>query len=70
MLIKSVVMPFKRVCLDVAMIQTSGDWTTPNNKNLSHITFYDTSEIPLPAAVWLFGSALAGVAFVRRRRNA
>lgn len=27
------------------------------------------SAVPVPAAVWLFGSALAGLGYVRRRRN-
>lgn len=56
-------------CLDSAQIVSTGDWTTPNNKNLSHITFYDTGiVIPVPAAVWLFGSGLLGLIGVARRR--
>lgn len=34
------------------------------------IAFADVSEVPLPAAVWLFGSALAGVYGFRRRAKA
>ncbi len=30
----------------------------------------DTSEVPVPAAVWLFGSALAGLFGTKRRRQA
>ena len=56
-------------CLAAAMIQSAGSWTTPDNKALSHITFYDTAVVPIPAAVWLFGSALAGLGFTRRRRS-
>ena len=56
-------------CLAAAMIRSSGSWTTPENLELSHITFYDTAVVPIPAAVWLFGSALAGLGFTRRRRR-
>ncbi len=30
---------------------------------------YNTSEVPLPAATWLFGSGLAGLAGLARRRK-
>lgn len=56
-------------CLNEAEIVTSGDWTTPDNKNLSHITFYDTAEVPLPAAAWLFGSALLGLVGLSRKKS-
>ena len=54
-------------CLDAALVQSFNDWSTPDNKALSHITFYDTSVVPVPAAVWLFGSALGGLGLMRRR---
>ena len=60
-------------CLQEALVVTESDWTTPDNKELSHITFYDTSvtptggEIPIPAAVWLFGSGLGLLGWMRRR---
>ena len=62
-------------CLNSAIVTTSGSWVTPDNKSLSHITFYDTgakppSEIPVPAAVWLFGSGLFGMVVVARRKKA
>ena len=42
------------------------------NADLSHVAAYSTSPVPLPAAAWLFGSALLGLAdigrFSRRRR--
>jgi hypothetical protein len=31
---------------------------------------YSVSAVPVPAAVWLFGSALAGLGFMRRRQAA
>ena len=58
---------------------TNGDYTTPsgaltgyNNARLArnfNIQF-NVAPVPLPAAVWLFGSGLVGViAFARRRRS-
>lgn len=60
---------YSLACLDAAMVMTSADWTTPENKELSHITFYDTEIIPLPAAAWLFGSALCLLGWARRRQT-
>ena len=60
----------------------TGNWNTSllGNKALSHISFYDGQtpnggggEVPLPGAVWLMGTVLAGGAGVgawRRRRRA
>ena len=31
---------------------------------------YEVSSVPVPAAVWLFGSALLGLAGVARRKKA
>jgi len=56
-------------CLDAAQVQTSNTWSTPDGKELSHITFYDTAVVPVPAAVWLLGSALGGLGFMRRRKS-
>lgn len=55
-------------CLDAAMIVSASDWTTPDDKELSHITFYDTAVIPVPAAAWFFASAIAGLLGARRQR--
>ncbi len=44
-----------------------GQWTLGSTGNLS---FAGVAPVPLPAAVWLLGSALAGVAGVSRRRSA
>jgi len=57
-------------CLTEAQTVNAGTWTTPENKALSHITFYDTQSpqmVPVPAAAWLFGSALLGLAGIARR---
>ena len=51
--------------------ETSGtiDFSSLGNA-ISHVSFYDTiGEVPLPAAVWLFGSALVGVGALGRRRR-
>jgi hypothetical protein len=47
---------------------TSGIWNINSwtNKELSHFTVYVTS-IPIPAAVWLFGSGLVGLVTFSRR---
>jgi len=43
---------------------------TPNNKRTAvYLWGIDVQEVPLPGAVWLFGSALAGLGIVRRRRQ-
>jgi len=34
----------------------------------SYINVDSMSLVPVPAAVWLFGSALAGLGFTRRRK--
>jgi hypothetical protein len=54
-------------CLNAAQVLTSGSFSTPGNAALSHITFYDTEIIPIPAAAWLFGSALGLLGWMRRR---
>jgi len=48
----------------------TGSWTTPSNKDLSHITFFDTAIVPLPAALPLLGTGLLGLWGIgRMRRN-
>lgn len=35
----------------------------------AHVSYVEVDPVPLPAAVWLFGSALAGLGFVTRKRK-
>ena len=60
---------FNLDCLNLAQVVTEGTWNT-TGAGLSHLTFYDTTVIPVPAAVWLFGSGLLGLVGVARRRQA
>ena len=39
-----------------------------NGWNSVQITTYSSSAVPVPAAAWLFGSALAGLGVVRRKK--
>ena len=54
---------------------TSGDWTTEfglDNKDLSHMSLYyspGVPQVPVPAAFWLFGTALVGFIGLSRRRK-
>jgi hypothetical protein len=49
----------------------SGSWTTSalGDKNLSHFSIYTSgiSPVPVPAAIWLFGTALIGFIGMSRR---
>ena len=55
---------------------TSGNWlvawTNTNGvpHDLSHLSIYAPTPIPVPAAVWLFGSGLLGLVGVARRKRA
>jgi hypothetical protein len=54
-----------------ATSQTSNQWWTPDGQGLSHLSFYDTGgrQVPAPSTLMLLGTALVGVAVVRRRRS-
>ena len=42
--------------------------TNLDQKDISHVSLYGSpSVVPIPGAVWLFASALLGLAAVRRR---
>lgn len=56
-------------CLQAAQHTSGGDWYTADGKALSHITFYNSGVVPVPAAVWLFGSGLLGLVGVARRKR-
>lgn len=51
----------------------SGSWATTalENKDLSHFSIYTSgiSIVPVPAAIWLFGTALIGFVCMSRRRK-
>jgi len=40
---------------------------SPNDKAL-FLNVLDASVVPIPAAFWLFGSALAGLGWMRRKK--
>ncbi|MCG6864319.1 MAG: VPLPA-CTERM sorting domain-containing protein [Thiogranum sp.] len=47
---------------------TSGEWAISGNQELSHANLY-AQAVPVPAAVWLFGSGLLGLVGVARRSH-
>jgi hypothetical protein len=63
--------PYNLACLNLALVVTSGTWSTPGTAGLSHMTFYDTEggTIPEPGIVLLLGAGLIGVAARMRRRR-
>jgi hypothetical protein len=46
---------------------TSGDWSISGNQALSHVNLY-AQVVPVPAAVWLFGTGLLSLIGVARRK--
>lgn len=46
-----------------------GDWTTTRDNYQLEILGQNAAPVPIPAAVWLFGSALAGMGVVGRRKD-
>jgi hypothetical protein len=63
-------------CLSLAVSVTTGAWTTPLNKELSHISFYGnkcdnncgpTTNVPEPTSIALFALALLGITARRKK---
>jgi hypothetical protein len=69
---------FSLGCMNLAQSVTSGDWTTPANKGLSHITFFGglctvncdvpPTPVPEPSTLVIFALGLLGLG-VRRKQS-
>ena len=63
--------PYNLACLNAAIAVTSGSWTTLG-QGLSHMSWYDTGDVPNvpePVTLTLFGTGLLGVSIAARRRR-
>ena len=64
---------YNLACLNAALSVTSGNWSVPGGFGLSHISWYDTGDVPNvpePVTLALFGTGLIGVSIAARRRRA
>jgi hypothetical protein len=64
---------YNLACLNAALSVTGGSWSVPGGFNLSHFSWYDTSDVPNvpePVTLALFGTGLVGVSIAARRRRA
>jgi hypothetical protein len=57
-----------------ALVANVSNWTVDTNDGnytttVPNTTPFTVSAVPVPAAVWLFGSALAGFGVINRRKN-
>jgi hypothetical protein len=58
---------------DFGIFLLAGTWNdgpSPNPNPVGYIVEYDTNAVPLPAAVWHFGSGLVGLIGIARRKKA
>jgi hypothetical protein len=58
---------FGSINTDIESVVINGGGYGSFNFALDNFTFSTTSLVPIPAAVWLFGSALAGLGWMRRK---
>ena len=49
---------------------TTGNQTSGDARNVYELDTLTVNAVPLPAAVWLFGSAIGGLLVISRRRRA